>query len=107
MDKELAGWSHPKSCSQWLDVQVESSYEWGPSRGRARTFISDTDSGTEGTLSRSAGSTQLSGAVGLLEGRGDIPRDHDRLDEWSCANLLKSNKAKCEALHLGQSLISV
>lgn len=86
---------------------MESSYEWCPSRVRARTFISDTGGGTECTLGRSAGSTQLSGAVGLLEGRGDIPRDHDRRDEWSCVNLLKSNKAKCEALHLGQSLVSV
>jgi len=26
--KELAGWSHPKSCGKRLDVQVESSDEW-------------------------------------------------------------------------------
>ena len=25
MDKELSGWLHSKSCSQWLDVQVEIS----------------------------------------------------------------------------------
>ncbi|XP_040975268.1 sorting nexin-14 isoform X5 [Aquila chrysaetos chrysaetos] len=28
VDKELAGWSHSKSCSQQLNVQVESSDEW-------------------------------------------------------------------------------
>jgi len=28
LDKELAGWSHSKSCSQWLDIQVETSDEW-------------------------------------------------------------------------------
>jgi len=28
VDKELAGWSHSKSCSQLLDVQVEASDEW-------------------------------------------------------------------------------
>ncbi|GAB0183263.1 hypothetical protein GRJ2_000791600 [Grus japonensis] len=28
VDKELAGWSHPKSRSQWLNVQVETSDKW-------------------------------------------------------------------------------
>jgi len=28
VDKELAGWSHSKSCGQWLDVQVKTSDEW-------------------------------------------------------------------------------
>ena len=28
VDKELAGWSHSKSCGQWLDIQVETSDEW-------------------------------------------------------------------------------
>jgi len=28
VNKELAGWSHSKSCSQWLNVQVETSDEW-------------------------------------------------------------------------------
>jgi len=27
VDNQLAGWSHSKSCSQWLDVQVETSNE--------------------------------------------------------------------------------
>jgi len=27
-DKEWAGWSHSKSCGQWLNVQVEISDEW-------------------------------------------------------------------------------
>jgi len=26
--KELAEWSHSKSCGQWLDVRVETSGEW-------------------------------------------------------------------------------
>lgn len=29
--KELAVWIHSKSCSQWCDVQVETSDEWCPS----------------------------------------------------------------------------
>jgi len=28
VDKELAGWSHSRSCGQQLDVQVETSDEW-------------------------------------------------------------------------------
>jgi len=28
VDKELAGWSHSRSCSQWLDDQVEASDKW-------------------------------------------------------------------------------
>ncbi|GAB0186645.1 mitochondrial enolase superfamily member 1 [Grus japonensis] len=28
VDKELAGWSHSKSCDQQLNVQVENSDEW-------------------------------------------------------------------------------
>ena len=28
VDEELAGWLHSKSCSQRLDVQVETSDEW-------------------------------------------------------------------------------
>ena len=28
MDKELAGWSHSKSCGQWLDVRVVTSAKW-------------------------------------------------------------------------------
>jgi len=28
MDKELSQWTHLKSCSQWLNVQVETNDEW-------------------------------------------------------------------------------
>ena len=37
----------------------------------------------------------------MLEGRGGIKRDHDRPEQWACANLTKFKKAKCEVLHVG------
>jgi len=28
LDKKLVRWTQSKTCSQWLDVQVETSDEW-------------------------------------------------------------------------------
>jgi len=86
MGKELVGWSCPKSCSQWLNVQVETSNECCPSRvqlGPAlfNIFTNDRDSKSECTFSKFADDTKLSGTFSMLEGKDAVQRDHDRLEE--------------------------
>jgi len=84
VDKELVGWSHSKSCGQWLNVQVETRDEWHFSGVSTRPalfnmFVGDMDSGIEGTLSKFADDTKLCGLVNTLEGRDPIQRDLDGL----------------------------
>jgi len=62
--------------------------------------VGDMDSGTECTLSKFASDTKLSGVVNTLEGRDAIQRDLDRLERWTCVNLMKFNKSKCKVLHM-------
>jgi len=64
-------------------------------------FVSGMDSGIQCTLSKFADDTKLNGAVNMLQGRDTIQRDFDRLEMWACANLMKFNKDKCKALHMG------
>lgn len=45
--------------------------------------------------------TRLCGVIDKLESRYAIQRDLDRLGRWTCANLLKFNKAKWEVPFLG------
>jgi len=79
MDKELTECPHPKSCSQWLNVQVEISNVQCPSRAHTGTIlrnicINDLESGIECTLSQFANYTKLSVAVDSLEERDAIQR---------------------------------
>ncbi|KAF4803648.1 hypothetical protein TURU_014330 [Turdus rufiventris] len=62
-------------------------------------FINNIDTGTECTLSKFTDDTKLSHAVDSLEGRDDL----ERLEELAYGILMKSSKAKCKVLHLGQS----
>jgi len=52
--------------------------------GRLHIFINDLDSGIESTF---ADDTELSGAVGTIEGRVTIQRDLEMLDKWANVNI--------------------
>jgi len=68
VDKELTGYLHLKSCSQWLDVQVTDSVPQGSVLGPAlfNIFVGDMDSEMECTLRKFANNTKLYCAVDML-----------------------------------------
>jgi len=60
------------------------------------------DSKIKCTVSKFADDIKLSGVVDTPEGWDVIQRDLYKLQRWTCVNLMRFNKAKYKALHLGQ-----
>ncbi|KAK4828260.1 hypothetical protein QYF61_024867 [Mycteria americana] len=107
MGTELTGWSHPKTCSQRLNVSKWRSVTSGVPQGSVlgqvlfNIFISDIDSGIECTLSKFADDTKLSGAVVTHLSEGMPSRGTFTGLRSGPVNLMNFNKAKCKVLHLG------
>ncbi|KAF4799145.1 hypothetical protein TURU_058128 [Turdus rufiventris] len=95
--KNLLG---PESGGKWSQTHLSASTS-GVSQGSALgqfDLISLSVIWMRGSGARSV-NTKLSGSVDLLEGRKDL----DRLNQWTKASSVSSNKAECQVLHLGHN----
>lgn len=92
-----------KSCSQQLNIQVQSNNQWCPlgfTLGPIPfyTFVKDIDSGIKCTIRKCVDFTKMSIVLGVIERRDAMQKDFERLENWTSGNL-KINKAKCKVLY--------
>ena len=94
-------------------VKGDAGYTWRPVRGSVpqgsvlglvllNVFIFGLDGGIVSALSKYINDTKLGGVADRTEGCADIQQDVDRLKSWAVRNLMRDNKSKCRALHLGR-----
>lgn len=96
MDAARVLWS--TALSRW-ELMSLRALSWGLML--FNIFVSDTDSGTECTLSTFADDTKLSGAVESTEGSDTIQRDLDKIEERAHKKLMKFKKLKCKPAAAG------
>ncbi|KAJ7404745.1 rna-directed dna polymerase from mobile element jockey-like [Willisornis vidua] len=65
------------------------------------TFICDTDSGIESTLSKFTDDTKVCDAVDTVKGRDGNQRHQNIFERWDCEKLVRFNEVKCKDLCLG------
>ncbi|GAB0206053.1 mitochondrial enolase superfamily member 1 [Grus japonensis] len=88
--------------SSWRQVSGDVPYSSILDPILFKTFINDLDDGTEYILGKFVSNTKLRGVSDAPYGCAAIKRDLDRVEKWADRNLMKFNKGKCKALHLGR-----
>lgn len=81
MVKDLAGWSHPEGCDQWLSVPMDIRDKWCPSGLHTGTTYSISSLMTP-TKAAVSGGTKLSGVATTPEGWDGTQWDLDKLEKW-------------------------
>lgn len=96
LDKELAGWSYSKRCSQHAKWEpVATAVPQGPALGPPMFKISVSD-----IVGSRAPSASLSLAPNCVMPGGKGCHSEGEVERWACVNLMKFSKTKYQVLNL-------